>query len=706
MIYLVTNQLELFENPDYKIISVEESLRLLDTCKVLQYDSETLGLDCHIGKVLCIQFGNKKEDFQIVVDALTVDIKQYKNILENTFLIGQNLKFDLQWLYNYGIIPRKVYDTMIVEQLLYLGYPKGDEYGAISYALDAIAERRLGIVIDKSVRGEIQYTGLTPKVIKYAAKDVEHLEDIMWSQVEDCKKKGCLIGAKLECDFTPVIAYLEWCGIKLDQEKWKAKMERDKQNLLKAKKAIDDYVIELASANPTKFSKFAEDMSQNLFADELDPICLVDWNSSSDVIKFVQALGFNTSTKDKKTGEDKDTALEKELSRQKGIDDKFLTLMFGKDIRDKEGNKTHIWGYKECFKLCTTYGQGHLNAINPNTGRIHTVYRALGANSGRMSSGSKEPNKELAKLKGLAPKECKYPNMQQLPHDKITRACFIAEEGNLFCSCDYAAMEARIGAEVYNEKMLLDEFLYRSGDTHAAYAKVVFANELEGIDIKDIKKKRPDLRDKVKAVEFAVQFGSDGTAVAPQLGIPVEEARQLVTNLLSGMKGLAAFKTKGSKEVRRNGYVLMMPQTGHKMYWWDHDKWLKRQKEEFTSKFWEDYRINHKDTGDAVAQKVKMHFQAASKWDRMALNGPTQGGGAVVLKDAMIEWFNWVVDNGYFGKILLVNLTHDECNSEFPEELKDTYPKFVEQVMEKSAAKYYHKLPIPAVAEVEKYWVH
>lgn len=267
-------------------------------------------------------------------------------------------------------------------------------------------------------------------------------------------------------------------------------------------------------------------------------------------------------------------------------------------------------------------------------------------------------------------------------------------------------MEARIGAEVYNEKMLLDEFLYRSGDTHAAYAKVVFAEELKDIDVTEIKAKRPDLRNKVKSVEFAVQFGSDGTAVAPQLGISKEEARQLVTNLLSGMKGLASYKEKAGKALMKTGYVEIMPQTGHKSYWWDYNVWKERQKS-FDSKFWEDYKLYHKGTGDEIAIMVKKHFQAVSKWrDRNSLNMPTQGGGAVVLKDAMITWFNWVVDNGYFGKILLVNLTHDECNSEFPEELKDTYPKIVEDIMEKAAARYYHKLPIPAVAEVSQYWVH
>jgi hypothetical protein len=53
-----------------------------------------------------------------------------------------------------------------------------------------------------------------------------------------------------------------------------------------------------------------------------------------------------------------------------------------------------------------------------------------------------------------------------------------------------------------------------------------------------------------------------------------------------------------------------------------------------------------------------------------------------------------------------VNFTHDEINSEFPEELKDIYPNVVAQIMQDAAAKYYHKLPIPAVPEVGDHWIH
>ena len=119
MIYLVTNQLMLFD--DIKCISVEESLNIIKEWSFIQYDSETSGKDCHLCTLLCAQFGSPDGEIQIVVDTVTIDIKHYKKVLETKLLVGQNLKFDLQFLYNYGITPTMIYDTMIVEQFLHLG---------------------------------------------------------------------------------------------------------------------------------------------------------------------------------------------------------------------------------------------------------------------------------------------------------------------------------------------------------------------------------------------------------------------------------------------------------------------------------------------------------------------------------------------------------------------------------------------------------
>ena len=172
------------------------------------------------------------------------------------------------------------------------------------------------------------------------------------------------------------------------------------------------------------------------------------------------------------------------------------------------------------------------------------------------------------------------------------------------------------------------------------------------------------------------------------------------------MTGLKSFKEKSAKFVLANGYVNILPQTGHRGYWYDWEYWKDIQKS-YTSEFWEDYKKYHKGTNDEVCKEVKIHFQAKSKWcDRMSLNLPTQGGGAIVLKEAMITLYKWIIDNSYWGKILFCNFSHDECNTEFPEELKDTYPQIVAKIMQEAAAKYYHKLPIPAVAEVDNCWRH
>lgn len=637
-------------------------------------------VDARICDLLCVQFGNKEKDFQIVVDTTTVSILLYKSILEDKYIVGQNLKFDLQFLYNYGIIPRKVYDTMIVEQLLYLGYPSG----TISYSLAAIAQRRLGIDIDKSIRGQIIWRGLDEQVILYSANDVRWLEDIMYSQLKDCEEKQCKVGAKLECDFVPVISYLEWCGIKLDEEKWLVKMKKDKENLDKARESLDKFI----TSNPNLRQFTHIERQGDLFSGfNSEPICTINWSSSRQVVQLAKILGFDTTVQDKKTKEDKDSVLEKHLKTQKGINDEFLDLYFA---------------YQEYAKVVSSFGQSQLNMINPKTGRCHTIYKQLGAASGRMSCGSQQPNHALAKLKGIPAKDCTYCNFQQLPSDEVTRSCFVAEEGNLFCSCDYSALESRLGADIYQEHSMIEEFLYKSGDIHSLVAKACFP-ELKDKTTEEIKKNYPHLRKKAKPIGFSQQFGGSARAIASSLGCSLEEAEDIAAAYLNGFPGIAKFKADGSKAVRQKGYVLMCKYTGHKMYWWDHKVWLDRQKT-FTQEFWEEYRTKHKDTGDAIALSVREHFQAASKWDRMALNAPTQNTGIVILKSAMTDFFNYIVDNGLFNKVKIVALVHDEANIEYPINL--SMDAVLKECMEKAAAKFCKSLPIPAEAAVGNHWIH
>lgn len=455
----------------------------------VQFDSETSGRNPHICKLLCVQFGNDAADMQIVVDTTTIDIRLYKEILETKLLITVNGKFDYQFLFNYGIVPTNNWDCMIVEQALHLGFDR--KYFHCS--LQAMCLRRLGIEIDKSVRGEIIYRGLDEQVIVYAAGDVTYLQKIKAQQVEEVNNCHCNNGIEIENRFVTWNAYLEWCGIRLDINRWLRKMQENERIMNEALAELNKWMVRKAKENWV-FKKFTDYDPEDLFRDQFEEQCKVNWQSPIQVVEICKLLGFNVKTEDKDTGESKESAVAKLLKKQKGIDDEFLELYFN---------------YTEKAKDCGTYGQSYLDAINPITGRIHTIFRQIGTDSGRMScgGGQKDKDTDLAKFKGI--KECKFVQLQNLPAEDVvdgiegfTRHCFIPNEGNLMCSCDYAALESRLGADIYNEQSMIDEYLYGSGDIHSLTAKACFPKELEGIEVKDIKKLRPDLRKKAKPVEF------------------------------------------------------------------------------------------------------------------------------------------------------------------------------------------------------------
>lgn len=678
MIYLVSRQDELFNQDDlYQKLSVEDSVKMISSWSTVQFDSETSGRDPHLCDILCVQFGNREADIQIVVDTTTVDILSYKTLLETKFLIGHNLKFDIQFLYKFKIIPRKCWDTMIVEQLLHLGY----DVRYFRYSLKDVALRRLNVDIDKTTRGEIIWRGLDPAVIKYAAGDVVYLEDIYKQQLSECSEKTCINAAKLENAFVPVIAYLEWCGIKLDVTKWEHKMQLDEESMNKSLKELNQWLLD-ESVTKEPLRKFTSYDPMNMFNDQFDPVVTINWNSPSQVMELVHLLGFNTKVDDKITGGKKDSIVEGVLSKQKGICDDFIK---------------HYFDYKGAQKVCSTYGKVYIDAINPVTGRIHTQFKQLGASSGRMSCGGgiMSKNTDLAKYKHISPDRCCYVQIQNLPADEPTRSSFVCEPGNLMCSCDYSALESRLGADIYNEPAMIEEYLHGSGDIHSLTAKACFPKDLANIEVKDIKALRPDLRKKAKPVEFSQQFGGSAKAISNSLGCSMQEAKEIAAAYNDGFKGIAAFKAKGSAFVRTHGYIVICKYTGHKIYWQDFKKW--RAIEDLP----EYVRIR-----EYSLTELAEHNMAASKWDRLALNSPTQGTGIACLKLAMSLYFKWILENNYFGTVLLCDLVHDEAVVEAPKEIADTAFSKLKECMENATAALCKKLPIPAEAEIGYHWIH
>lgn len=693
MIYLVSNTIDVTDLPEVQKLTVENSIALIKSWPVVQFDTETTGLDPHVCKLTSLQFGYK--DYQtdqittIVIDCNSIKPEQYKEILECSYLIGHNLKFDLQFLFNHGIAPLNVYDTMICEQLLYLGY----SHQQVSFGLHDVLLRNVGIELDKSYQSQIATKGLSKEGIIYSAHDVMYLQDIRKAQLMIAESRKCVRALTVENRFVPAIAYLEWCGIRMDIPKWTAKMIQDK-------KELDDYENKLnafVKSNPVLKSKFVADFAQpSLFEVETtsEPKVTVQWNSSQQVVPVFQALGFNTKTFDKKKKQEKDSVLEKLLSSQKGINDTFLELYFG---------------FKGAEKNVSSYGQGHLNLINPRTGRLHTVFTQLGTVTGRMSSGSKKKNADLARLKGLFPNDVRFVNLQNLPAraeaGKICRSCFIPEEGNSFISCDFSAEESRVQADVWDEAVLLDAFEHGL-DTHSLYAKLCFPKELDGIDIKDVKKLRPDLRQTAKGVEFAIGYGSDGSAIAENIGMSIDKAKELVQEMLKKMPGMAKFKKKTINFLKKNGYIIINETTGHRVYWPEWSQW-RSVEDRFDRDFWNDYNINHKGTGDEVCKMVKEHMAMSQDWfNKNVLNYPIQGGSAVVLKQAGADLFEWIVKHKLFNTVKFCVMAHDEIDIECPKKYESQMAKVLENIMEQAAAKFYKKLKIPAECSCGDHWIH
>lgn len=79
--------------------------------------------------------------------------------------------------------------------------------------------------------------------------------------------------------------------------------------------------------------------------------------------------------------------------------------------------------------------------------------------------------------------------------------------------------------------------------------------------------------------------------------------------------------------------------------------------------------------------------------------------GAVCFKHAATSFYHWIIEQGMFGKILMVDCVHDEICIEYPKEMQGVDKK-LEQVMEETAAIYCKSVPIPAEAATSDHWVH
>ena len=587
MIYLVTKQESLFENEYYKVISVEESLRLLNSLTIVGLDTETEGLDPWTKKLKSIQLGNY--DFQVVIDTTTIDPTLYKDYLEsNRLFVGWNLKFDLKFLFKQGIVPRKVWDGYLAEKLMWLGYPSGIH----SLSLKAAGEHYLDIELDKSVRGKIIYAGLTDDVIIYSANDVKYLEKIMELQQIELAKKGLEKAIIYENKFVLPLAYCEYCGVKLDVDKWKAKMQKDEQRV---KAALDNCNKWLLENEPDSKYIFIDRQGDIFNGFNLEPKVTLNWNSAKQLIPLFKKYGVNVTIEDKEKGGTKDSIDAKSLKPQK--------------------NKCSLiplyLEYKEAIKVTSTYGENFLKQINPVSGRIHTNYQQMGADTTRVTSGGKDKGAKVD-----------YVNLLNLPANAETRACFVAEKGNKWISIDYSGQETYLMASIANDAAIIEELTNGSGDIHSLTAYMSYHEIPRDTNIKDIKKNYHNLRQEAKGIEFAINYGGDANTISRNKGIPIEEATKIYNSYMSGFKGLKKYQDFRRKDWFDKGYILLNPLTGHKAYIYDYERLLENKKWMSTLD-WNYYREMKNSCPECdTVQRVRHFFKRKSASEKQSINYP------------------------------------------------------------------------------------
>ncbi|HEY4062313.1 MAG TPA: DNA polymerase [Puia sp.] len=658
MIYLITQQAELFkDNLVYEKSTVTALIQYLKSVLETCLDTETNGFDPHTKELLSLQIGDATN--QYVIDCKTVDISVLKPYLENILIVGQNLKFDLKFLFKKGIYLRKIWDTMVVEKVLYCGLPE------IRVGLDSITERYLGFKLDKSVRAEIQKEGLTSRVIKYGADDIKFLPAIKEKQIEALIAKELKGTVNLENRFTPCLAYIEYCGFKLDRDKWLAKMEKDALKLKQAQEVLNQWIM-----NKGLVKYFTQQIS--LF----DPVsCKINWSSSKQVIELFEELGINCRVVEK--GVAKKSVEAGNIEKQKGRFP-FIGLYLE---------------YKKAEKVVSTYGENFLKQINPVTGRVHSNFKQI-MDTGRLSSGGKD---KITKEE--------YINFQNIPKDPETRGCFVAEPGNVLIISDYSGQEQVVLANFSMDRNLLKFYDEGLGDMHAFVASKMYP-QLDGLTLDIIKSQYKEERQEAKITGFTINYGGVGQTIADQLGKAKEDGERIYNAYFVAFPGLRAHFDKVKKQGLRDGYILISTLTKRKSYL-PFFKEFKELEAEMDSDFWEIYR-SAKENGTPdlprLKEKVSRYFMYKGDVERKSLNFPIQGSSAEITKVSCVHIFDYIIDNGLFDIVKFVNTIHDENVLEAPIDQGELISQMVKKAMFKAGQLHCKRVPLKAEPELSYYW--
>lgn len=414
---------------DYQLIDTEEKRKkiidLFLTNDFLSLDTETTGTDPISAKLVGLSFSiRENQAFYVPIPQNDEEaqkiVNEFKPIYENENIlkIGQNIKYDLLVLQNYGVeLKGKIFDTMIAHYLLQPELHHGMDYMAevyLNYQTIHIEE-----LIGKG-KNQKNMADLPPTAVyEYACEDADvtlKLKNILEPQLKenDCDR----LFWEIEMPLMPVLAYMERNGVCIDREGLKetSRLYTEEMN------RIEQEIHELAGTDFNIASP--KQVGEVLF----------------DRLKIVD--------KPKKTKTGQYVTSEEVLE----------------SLRTKHPVVEKILEHRGLKKLLGTYIDALPKLVNPETGHIHTSFNQTITTTGRLSSSN--PNLQNIPVRN--------------EYGKEIRKAFIPEEGCLFFSADYSQIELRIMAHLSGDEHMIEAF--RNGyDIHAATAAKIFKKSLEEV---------------------------------------------------------------------------------------------------------------------------------------------------------------------------------------------------------------------------------
>ncbi|MBQ6188638.1 MAG: DNA polymerase I [Bacteroidaceae bacterium] len=413
--------------PDYKLIDTPEGMQEL--CKTLLeskaicLDTETTSAESMRARLVGLSFAIREGQAWYVPvpqnrEGANRVVEVFRPVYESQIQkIGQNLKYDLMVLQNYGVhLQGPMVDTMIAHYLISPELHHGMDYMAetlLNYQTIHIEE-----LIGPKGKKQKSMADLAPEeVYTYACEDAD-ITLRLWHVLKPrLTELGCdSLFYDIEMPLMPVLAYMERNGVRIDTEGLQETSRLFTQRMMQ----IEEEVHQLTGVPDLNISS-PKQVGEVLF----DRLHIVD--------------------KPKKTKTGQYVTSEEVLE----------------SLRSKHPAVEKILAYRGLKKLLGTYIDALPLLINPQTGHIHTSFNQTVAATGRLSSSN--------------------PNLQNIPvrdaEGKEVRRAFIPEPGQEFFSADYSQIELRIMAHLSQDEHLIEAF--RSGyDIHAATAAKIFHKDI------------------------------------------------------------------------------------------------------------------------------------------------------------------------------------------------------------------------------------